>query len=60
MLLVAQMAVLGVVLAGPAAAPYLARAGIQLPPEAWRGVQEKKMGILLGVWFIGERLLMSW
>jgi hypothetical protein len=53
-LLFAQLSILALVLAGQAAAPLLARIGIVLPPETWQAVQEKKIGILMGVWFIGE------
>lgn len=53
--MVVQMAALGVVLAGHQAAPFLERVGIVLPPEAWRGMAEKKMALLLGIWFIGGR-----
>lgn len=54
LLMVVQLAAMGVVAVGQNAAPYLARLGIQLPPEAWRAMQEKKMMILMGAWFIGN------
>jgi hypothetical protein len=49
-----QLAVAAVVLTGRQAEPYLGRLGIVLPPETWQTLQDKKTGILMGVWFIGE------
>ena len=53
-LFVAQLAIMAVVLTGQAAAPVLGWAGIVLPPETWQAMQEKKVGILMGMWFVGE------
>lgn len=55
MLLVVQVVALAAVAAGPAAEPWLARLGIHLPPGTWRGIQEKKVAVMMGLWFIGER-----
>lgn len=54
LVLLTQFVLAAVVLSGPQAAPYLARIGIVLPPETWQAVQEKKVGILMGAWFIGN------
>ena len=56
LVLLTQFVLAAVVLSGPQAAPYLARIGIVLPPETWQAVQEKKVGILMGAWFIGAHL----
>ncbi|KAL4458875.1 hypothetical protein ABPG75_013740 [Micractinium tetrahymenae] len=53
-LLGVQLAALAAVFAGRQAEPWLARAGIQLPPEAWRAVEEKKLMICVGIWFVGN------
>ncbi|PRW59621.1 seleno T [Chlorella sorokiniana] len=55
-LFVVQLAALAVVGAGQQAAPYLERLGIVLPADYWRALQEKKMGALLGIWFIGNTI----
>ena len=47
------MAAAAVVVAGQAAAPYLARLGVQLPADYWRAMAEKKMAFLMGIWFVG-------
>lgn len=54
-LMVVQVVALATVFAGRQAEPWLARLGIQLPPDTWRTLEEKKMMVLLGIWFGGER-----
>lgn len=51
-----QLAIAAVVLTGRQTEPYLRRVGIVLSPDAWQTLQDKKTGILMGVWFIGELL----
>ncbi|KAI7840906.1 hypothetical protein COHA_005434 [Chlorella ohadii] len=55
-LFVVQLAAMAVVGAGQQAAPYLQRLGIVLPAEYWRTMQEKKIGILMGLWFLGNTI----
>ncbi|KAL4423195.1 hypothetical protein ABPG77_000328 [Micractinium sp. CCAP 211/92] len=52
-LMVVQVVALATVFAGRQAEPWLARLGIQLPPDIWRTLEEKKMMVLLGIWFGG-------
>jgi hypothetical protein len=52
-ILVAQACLAAVVLGGQRLAPVLARVGVTLPPETWEAMQQKKVGILMGAWFIG-------
>ena len=59
LLVAVQLAALGVVIAGQQAAPYLARVGVVLPPETWQTIAEKKIGLLMGIWFIGALVLLS-
>lgn len=55
-LFVVQLAALAVVGAGQQAAPYLQRLGIVLPADYWRTMQEKRVGLMMGIWFVGNTI----
>lgn len=52
-LMVVQVVALATVFAGRQAEPWLAQIGVQLPPETWRALEEKKVMLLMGIWFAG-------
>lgn len=54
--MVVQVVALATVFAGRQAEPWLAQIGVQLPPETWRALEEKKVMLLMGIWFAGERI----
>ena len=56
LVLAAQLCVAAVVLTGQQAAPLLRQVGIVLPAETWQAMQEKKVPILMGCWFVGNTI----